>query len=1099
MSMDEYNVSKYTDSELHQILNLSSPSDRVLEQQIYVMLNKYESNRKLYMFFYDIFTHFFESEEDEDNFEGQEGFTSTNTSSSASSAPTASSASTASSAPTASAIATLTAVLQEPMSGPVITKNFNYVPDKLNPLLKESIKRIISIDSQFRDHVLYPYSTSYTFNLSEPLNDVVSMKLYSIHLPFTWYTVSNDFGSNFFFIKGNSPGINQSSFDYKVQIPSGNYQSADFVKAVNTSIASIAILNPDVNFGTTGISFNTTNAKLTTTIDIKNLFDERYYAVSFPAPATSVVPNHSSSIADLLGFNVETPYLPYTIQSPLTLTELETNSTLYTMTTQSLTIQIYDPVQDASYNVISNPYPEFNQMDTSSNYIVQTITISPSLSIVASQGSSGLAIKNDFNTQILSSTFLTNSGFNVTEQGTTFSLLLNRKTVINNINLKAVILFNEPLGNNFWFGPQSLFQLPTPNVTTVYPRYIELQNIVSPNASKKTEYSFTTPPQIEFMCTNTLFDPLIYSLSITSGLGTGRYALSEYLSTVNNAFNTFNYTGTPFNVSLSTINASINIITNSTLTSCRPRISAKMNNVITDNVTANINIIGSMLKKLLPNESVLVNNNVNVYSGSIQGIQGNNFDLLQNTFIVNLPHAGSISVTIPPASIGDTNTLAQLQNLNTYFAKASIYNSNIDLSQCAITNIVSNDNGLISYTIKWNVRIVLSEKDYRIVLKDSTWSKYLYFDASSNTASIDSNSTTVYDNLLLLDATNNFFTLSPANILGSGIYTGDTTYQTVIQLSDLALNNYYTKEEIVKSINTQLASNAISIGSLVNAEDGAQTSLRVNMNKIFTTANYKLVYYDVFSFNRCNFGVPINTTQDTTLGWIFGYRNTTEYPLGAAYITNDVLTETSQYYSTYKTQPYAFDASNIATLTGDTSVNVNLYNYAMLILDDYTVNHLNDGLVTITSADHSVPLPSYAARNNIRCAIPPTTNASSTMRTIGTAPVGTTGNQLTANQIYAASQVISSQQAKTANPFTAPFTQDVFGIIPLRIQGLQPGQSYVEFSGTLQNQERIYLGPVNLRRMTVQLLNDKGTLLNLNGANWSMSFLAEQLYNPNRG
>jgi hypothetical protein len=50
----------------------------------------------------------------------------------------------------------------------------------------------------------------------------------------------------------------------------------------------------------------------------------------------------------------------------------------------------------------------------------------------------------------------------------------------------------------------------------------------------------------------------------------------------------------------------------------------------------------------------------------------------------------------------------------------------------------------------------------------------------------------------------------------------------------------------------------------------------------------------------------------------------------------------------------------------------------------------------------------------------------------------------------------------------------------------------------LQNQERTNFGPVNIRRMTIQLSNDKGFALDLNGANWSFSLIAEQLYNPSR-
>jgi hypothetical protein len=70
----------------------------------------------------------------------------------------------------------------------------------------------------------------------------------------------------------------------------------------------------------------------------------------------------------------------------------------------------------------------------------------------------------------------------------------------------------------------------------------------------------------------------------------------------------------------------------------------------------------------------------------------------------------------------------------------------------------------------------------------------------------------------------------------------------------------------------------------------------------------------------------------------------------------------------------------------------------------------------------------------------------------------------------------------------------VFAFIPLRVSGLQNGQTFVETSGQLQQQERLFFGPVNISRMSITLYNDKGTVLDLNGTNFSFSFVCEQLY-----
>jgi hypothetical protein len=75
-----------------------------------------------------------------------------------------------------------------------------------------------------------------------------------------------------------------------------------------------------------------------------------------------------------------------------------------------------------------------------------------------------------------------------------------------------------------------------------------------------------------------------------------------------------------------------------------------------------------------------------------------------------------------------------------------------------------------------------------------------------------------------------------------------------------------------------------------------------------------------------------------------------------------------------------------------------------------------------------------------------------------------------------------------------PFVKDVFGLIPMKLAGLQNGQFFVEFGGTLQNQDRTYFGPVNIHRMSVKLVSDRGDVVDLNGANWSFSLVCEQLY-----
>ncbi len=158
----------------------------------------------------------------------------------------------------------------------------------------------------------------------------------------------------------------------------------------------------------------------------------------------------------------------------------------------------------------------------------------------------------------------------------------------------------------------------------------------------------------------------------------------------------------------------------------------------------------------------------------------------------------------------------------------------------------------------------------------------------------------------------------------------------------------------------------------------------------------------------------------------------------------------------------------------------------MIILDDYVQNHLNDGLVTITNTDTSIQLPSYANRATYRC--DPITKKPMVIST------PTNNQNLTAKQLYAANEILNVQQTEQSKYSSGPFIQDIFGLVPIKTSGMQNGQPYIEFGGSLQLQERTYFGPVNIRRMTIKLINDKGNVVNLNGANWSFSLICEQLY-----
>jgi hypothetical protein len=100
------------------------------------------------------------------------------------------------------------------------------VQGTINPNLKNIIRRIVSIDSQYRS-IIVPYSdnninapsfnTDFTFDLSERLTNVLSMKLNSIQIPTSWYIFDDSLGNTCFKYKTGA------TEPILVKIPSGNY------------------------------------------------------------------------------------------------------------------------------------------------------------------------------------------------------------------------------------------------------------------------------------------------------------------------------------------------------------------------------------------------------------------------------------------------------------------------------------------------------------------------------------------------------------------------------------------------------------------------------------------------------------------------------------------------------------------------------------------------------------------------------------------------------------------------------------------------------------------------------------------------------------
>ena len=108
----------------------------------------------------------------------------------------------------------------------------NYKSDAINPIKQQTISKCLTIDTRFRDNYLNTKSSDFIFNLPEPITNVLSMKMSSIELPFTFYSISEKLGNNYFHYSIISDISNNITLN-KIEIPDGNYKHSILIELIN--------------------------------------------------------------------------------------------------------------------------------------------------------------------------------------------------------------------------------------------------------------------------------------------------------------------------------------------------------------------------------------------------------------------------------------------------------------------------------------------------------------------------------------------------------------------------------------------------------------------------------------------------------------------------------------------------------------------------------------------------------------------------------------------------------------------------------------------------------------------------------------------------
>jgi len=248
----------------------------------------------------------------------------------------------------------------------------------------------------------------------------------------------------------------------------------------------------------------------------------------------------------------------------------------------------------------------------------------------------------------------------------------------------------------------------------------------------------------------------------------------------------------------------------------------------------------------------------------------------------------------------------------------------------------------------------------------------------------------------------------------------------------------------------------------------------------------RLIFFDYTQTLKCstsNCSSSLNYTFTNTLGWIMGFRKASESILSSGNTADSIF----DYYGS---------------------------KYFILIIDDYNQNHINNGLVTITELSKKLDVPFYftqdtaytcsnfndtAYYNNLNI---PNTNddlyiiSDKVIDKTKTIPqvLPNAPRTITNSQIYTINEIIKNNSRNTKFKILPANPNDSFAIFTLDKNNLSLGNFITENGSSLQTNKRVYFGPVDIDRLRVRLIDDRGNLVNFNGLNWNIILIAEILY-----
>ncbi len=287
-------------------------------------------------------------------------------------------------------------------------------------------------------------------------------------------------------------------------------------------------------------------------------------------------------------------------------------------------------------------------------------------------------------------------------------------------------------------------------------------------------------------------------------------------------------------------------------------------------------------------------------------------------------------------------------------------------------------------------------------------------------------------------------------------YTFDESYGTnIFKIDD--------KEFKISSGNYSPESLVTEINDVINVDISCEL-IPCCGKIIFKNKSSKDVSITFFSETDIAF---TNAKVNSNLGWLLGFRK--EEILLRANISGVIYKDTN--------------------ISGDSPLDVWGPRYIYMLLDDYNNNQSSKALIGITKADNNI-LPTTITE--------PVNRVLNGSNSKDVSIQQNTTLKSIPNNILEAENLKNQDRNKKLKPrYSSPVNSNYFAKIPLKISrnwNNNYSVPFIDFTGQIQKNKREYFGPINIKKMRVTLLDDKGNILNINGLDWSFSLQTTHVY-----